>query len=222
MADMDQSPSAIRLLKWPLLALVLGVAASGVFVAGSTVVLRQAQDDEKVSQRSLRDAQARIGNANKEIQDLLASVDTYKRMRDRGLFSEPSRLQWIERVAALKERHRLIELEYELGPRKIVPLPNGESFPSIDVLGSPIKMTVRSLHEGDLLSFLSELPTSGTGALPISKCQIRSVHAPADAVLAPRIEGQCNMLWVTLIDKRPPDGQFVGASSAVGSPGKPR
>ncbi|MDX2217774.1 MAG: hypothetical protein SF172_01960 [Burkholderiales bacterium] len=205
MADPDQGPSALLLLKWPLLALVLGVLASGLFVAGSIFVLRQAEADEKVSQRTLRDAQARIGNANKEIQDLIASVDTYKRMRDRGMFSEPSRLLWIERIAALKERHQLVELEYELGPRTNAPLPSGESFPSIEVLGSPVSMTIRSLHDGDLVGFLAELPVSGVGAFPMSRCLIKSLPATPNVALAPRIESQCNLLWVTLVDKRPPD-----------------
>jgi hypothetical protein len=205
MAQIDQGPSALSLLKWPLLALVLGITASALFITGSTVVLRQAKSDEKTSQRSFKDAQARIGNANKEIQDLIASADTYKRMRDRGLFSEPSRLLWIERIAALKERHRLVEMEYVLGPRTIAPMPSGESFPSIEVLGSPVTMTIRSLHDGDLLGFLGDLGASGTGAFPISRCLMKSVPPPANAELAPRIESQCNLLWVTLVDKRPPE-----------------
>lgn len=218
MAELNQGPSALRLLKWPLLALVLGILASGLFVAGSIFVLRQAEADEKISQRSFRDAQARIGNANKEIQDLLASVDTYKRMRDRGLFSEPSRLLWIERIAALKERHRLVELEYELGPRTNAPLPNGESFPSIEVLGSPVNMTIRSLHDGDLMGFLGELPAAGSGAFPMSRCLIKSLPATPNLALAPRIESQCKLLWVTLVDKRSPNGSVPPPVAAASVP----
>lgn len=222
MAEVERSPSALLLLKWPLLALVLGVIASGLFVAGSFTYLRQEQANEKTSKRALVDAQARIGNANKEIEDLLASVDTYKRMRERGLFSEPSRLVWIERVAALRERHRIASLEYVLGPRTLAPLREGDSFPSLDVLASPIQMTILSLHDGDLVGFLGEISSLGAGAFPINRCVTKMLPETQGAPLAPRLETQCNLLWVTLVDKRMAEARPPSAAAPLAAPSKER
>jgi hypothetical protein len=203
MAEAINAPSAIKLLKWPLLALVLGLAASTLFVGGGITYLRHEQKNEKISQRNLQEAQARIGNANKEIQDLLASVDIYKRMRERGLFAEEGRLQWIERVAALRSKYQLAELEYDVGPRQIATLPAGEAFPSIEIQSSSIQMRMVALHDGDLMGFINELPRLSTGAFPMDRCSMKLRPALKEAPLAPRIEGQCNFSWITLIDKRP-------------------
>lgn len=218
--EAGRGPSTLQLLKWPLLALVLGLFASGLFVAGSVAYLRQEQGNERNSQRALSDAQTRIGNANKEIQDLLASVDTYKRMQERGLFSDPGRLLWIERVAALKQRHQLASLEYELGPRSKAVLAPGDSFPSIDVLVSPIQMNIQSLHDGDLLNFLRDLPALGAGAFPMSKCVVKLLPEPPDSPLAPRLDAQCNLLWVTMVDNRRAVAPAMVSASTQGPSGR--
>lgn len=222
MAESGKGQSTLLLLKWPLLALVLGLLASGLFVASSVAYLKQEQANEKSSQRALADAKARIGNANKEIQDLLASVDIYKRMRQRGLFAEPGRLPLIERVAALKQQHQLTSLDYELGSRGVAMLPAGDSYPSIDILVSPIQMNIQTLHDGDLLNFLGDLPTLGAGAFPISKCVVKLRSDLPNLPLAPKLDTQCNMLWVTLVDKRLASlPTAMGASSARPAAGGP-
>lgn len=210
MADIETGPSALQLLKWPLLSLVLGLVVSVLFVAGSFAYLRQERANEKISLRNLAEAQTRIGNANKEIQDLIASIDAYKRMRERGLFSEPSRLLWVERVASLKERHRLTALDYELGPRAAVLLPESASFPSIEILGSPVQMTIQTLHDGDLIGFLGELSTLSAGAFPMKRCAIRLLPTVQASALAARLETKCNFVWVTLVDKRQPPAKGAG------------
>ncbi|MBL8516879.1 MAG: hypothetical protein JNM76_07895 [Betaproteobacteria bacterium] len=202
-ASSDSGPLALSLLKWPVLALALGLVASALFVGGSFAYLRHEQNAEKMSQRNLREAQARIGNANKEIQDLLASVDIYNRMLERGLFSEPSRLVWIESVAALKSKHQLVALDYELSARQTASLAAGDAFPSIEIHGSPVQMNMQALHDGDLIGFIRELPTLAPGAFPMDRCIMKLKPEVTGAPLTPRIDAQCSFTWVTLVDKRP-------------------
>jgi len=203
MAEEDKGPSALSLLKWPLGALVLGLVVSALFVGGSFTYLRHEQKGEKTSQRTLQDAQARIGNANKEIQDLLVSVDIYKKMRERGLFGEENRLRWVEQVAALKTKYKLAELEYDLGSRQPAVLAAGKSFPSIDILGSRVQMKMLAYHDADLVGFINELPTLAQGAFPMDRCAMKLQPEVKDQPLTPRVEGQCSFVWVTLVDKRP-------------------
>lgn len=203
MAEDDKGPSALSLLKWPLGALFLGLVASALLVGGSFTYLRHEQNDEKASQRALNEAQGRIGNANKEVQDLLASVDIYKKMRDRGLFGEESRLRWVEQVAALKARHKIVELEYDLGSRQPAVLAAGMSFPSIEILGSRVQMKMLAYHDADLVGFINELPTLAQGAFPMDRCAMKLQPEVKDQPLTPRVEGQCSFVWVTLVDKRP-------------------
>lgn len=191
-----------RLLRvaWVTLALAIAVAC-GLAWGGYWYEQKEKRDHE-VSKRQLGEAQARLANARREREDLRNSAEVFKDLVARGILKEESRLDLFDRLHALKVRHRLLGLDYEIAPQRPLPLAGGRAFEAVDVLGSRVRVKALALHEGDALAFLEELSNPPKGFNPASRCTLRRLEATRDDASAPRVEAQCVLEWISLKDKR--------------------
>lgn len=184
---------------WALLAgaVVLGVA----IVGGSHWYLERERRESLNAGQRMQEARSRVDAARRERENLQASADTFRTLVDRGLLGAEKRLDMVELVNALRTRHQLAALDYEIGPQRALNLGGNRTYPSMDVLASRVKMKARALHEGDLLGFIEELGTSRQGFYPIDRCVLRRVDGSPDG-LRPRVEAECALEWITLREKR--------------------
>ena len=209
---------------------VAGFAVAAFLAFGSYWYWQSEKKDDQQTQRSLRDLQGRVNSVRLELEDLRNSDATYLAMVSRGIFAAEERLDLVEALAALRVRHKLAGLEYEVAPQHVLRMVDGKSFPSVDVLGSRIKLKFRAYHDGDLMAFLEEFPRMQRGFFPLDRCAIkRSMDSARGAVVLPQtpragdrravsvetddsptseavpsIEAECIADWVTLMDKTKP------------------
>jgi hypothetical protein len=160
------------------LRVVYGVALAGVgvaafLVAGSYFYWQSEKKNDVQSIRTLQDLRNRLETAKRERDDLRDSEQTYKALAARGVFIAEQRLDLIEALAALKLRHKLVSLEYEIGPQRLVRLFGGAVLLAIDPVGSRVKLKIRAYHDGDLFAFLDEFPRFQRGFFPLDRCTIR-------------------------------------------------
>ena len=209
----QEQKSSAKLLGWPVAASLLSLAVATVFILGSLYYLDVQKRSDALSKSALRAAQQRVANANQEADDLRASVDIFKQLTAQGIFKTESRLDWIELFKRLKTKHRLIALGYDLAPQRLLQLPGGSVFPSIDPLGTRIKLKVQAYHDGDLIAFLEEFSQLKNGFYPIDRCSIRRISDALNVPGAAHIEAECLLDWVTLKDKRTPSAPKPGQPS---------
>ena len=187
-------------MSWALLA---GAVIAGVaIVVGSHWYLeRERRENITVGQR-MQEARTRVDSARRERENLQASADVFRTLVDRGLLQSERRLDMVELVNALRTRHQLFALDYEIAPQRALALGGNRVFHSVDVLASRVKLRVRALHEGDVLAFIDELRTSQQGFYAIDRCNLRRVEGPETDGLRPRVEADCALEWITLKEKR--------------------
>jgi hypothetical protein len=199
-------------------------------VVGSYMYWQYEKSNDLKSISAEADAQRRVANARREQSDLRDSAQTYENLTARGMFVAEQRLDLIEAMNALKDRHRLMDLQYELQPQRPLKMANGDSYPAVDVLASRMKFKVRAYHDGDLVTFLNDFPRIQRGFFPLDRCvmtraadadridnsaeqnnQNAGVLAQAVAVAAApsvdspnAITAECTLEWITLQDKRNP------------------
>lgn len=160
------------------LRVVYGVTLAGIAVAAFLVVgsywYWQAEKRNNQKSNSLQqESRSRLATAQRERDDLRDSEQTYKIITARGVFMAEQRLDWVEALAALKTRHKLVALEYEVQPQRALKLSGNTSLTGVEVLGSRIKFKVRALHDGDLVAFLDEFPRMQRGFFPLDRCVIK-------------------------------------------------
>jgi hypothetical protein len=189
-------------LSW--IALGLAVAAAIALGYAGHWFLGKARGDEASSRAQLAEATARLEAARRERDDFRASSEVFRDLVKRGILEDENRLELVERLDRLKVGHRLHALEYEIAPQRPLAIAGVSSFTAVDVRGSRVKVTARALHEGDALAFLEELSRPPRGFTPATRCHLMRLDAGAGESLAPRIEAQCTLEWITLKDKRGP------------------
>lgn len=169
---------------------------------GGHMYLQAEKRDSVTSKRQLAEAQARVDAARREREDLKNSAEIFDDLLKRGILQEENRLDFIERLGRLKDRHRLFSLDYEIAPQRALPLAGGRVFNTVDVLGSRITLRTQALHEGDALAFLEDLATPPRGFTTLGRCVLRKFEAGSADSAVPRAEAQCALEWITLKDKR--------------------
>jgi hypothetical protein len=191
-----------RIMRFAWMTLAIAVAAACALAWGGYWYQQKERRDGVASKRQLGDAQVRLANAKRERDDLRASSEVFEDLVSRGILKEESRLDLFDRLHALKVRHRLLGLEYEIAPQRPLPLAGGRAFNAVDVLGSRVKVKALALHEGDALAFLEELSMPPKGFNPVSHCTLRRLEATREDAAAPRVEAACILEWISLKDKR--------------------
>jgi hypothetical protein len=185
---------------WALLAASI-VAAIGVVAGSHWYRERERRENLSAGQRML-EARTRVDSARRERENLQASAEVFRTLVDRGLLQSERRLDMVELVNALRTRHQLFALDYEIGPQRPLALGGNRVFNSVDVLSSRVKLRARALHEGDLLEFINELGTSRQGFYAVDRCTLKRIEVAENDGVRPRVEADCALEWITLKEKR--------------------
>lgn len=186
-------------VSWVLLALAVAVSAGLGY--GSYWYLQKEKQENIASARRLQESRVRTEAVKREIEDLRTSSKVFQDLLDRGVLQEERRLDFIERLDQLKTRHQLASLEYDINPQRILPLPGGRVFNSLDVMGSQVKIRFKTLHEGDALAFLEELSSPPRGFNAMNRCHLLNVDRAGADMASPRVEANCALEWISLRDK---------------------
>jgi hypothetical protein len=157
-------------LRFSFLVFIVGVGVA-IFLAGGSYIYWQAEKgNSKQSLRTLNDMQSRLSNAKRERDDLRNSEDTFKALTARGVFVTERRLDLLDAMEALKNRHQINTLEYEMSAQRPLKLAGGTSINAIEALGSRIRFKATALHDADLVAFLDEFPRMQRGLFQIDRC----------------------------------------------------
>lgn len=186
-------------VSWVLLA--ASIAAAVALGLGGKWFLDQERRERLSSGQRLERARSRLDAARRERDSLRESADIFSTLVDRGLLQGEHRLDLVEMVNRLRERHQLFSLDYEIAPQRPLQLSGGRVFPAVEVLASRVKLRARALHEGDVLDFVEALANSQRGIYPLDRCALKRVDSAAGEALQPRIEAECAFEWITLKEK---------------------
>ena len=165
-------------LKFAYLVLLAGIGVAAFLVVGSYFYWQSEKKNDQQSQRSLQELRARLSTAQRDREDLRGSEDTYKAIVARGAFLPEERFDLIEALAALKKRHRLVSLGYEVAPQRSLRMNAGVTYPGVNLFASRVKLKIRAFHDADLVAFLDEFPRLQRGFFPLDRCAVKLIAAP--------------------------------------------
>ncbi len=160
-------------LKFAYIVLLAGVGVGAFIVVGSYLYWQVEKKNDQQSQRALQDLRGRLNTATRDRDDLRGSEGTYKTLVSHGVFLDEERLDLIEALAALKNRHQLISLTYEVAPQRPLRLSAGTAYSGVNLVASRVKLKIRTLHDADLFDFLDEFPRLRRGFFPLDRCMIK-------------------------------------------------
>jgi hypothetical protein len=186
------------LLRNAMLVFLGTLAVALAAVSASSWQLRHAHFDEAAALLERDGARLRLAHAETEKEEIRQYQPQFVELRRRGLVGPERRLDWVEAIRQIQEQRRLLPLSYEIEVQQPYRLETTLPTGDYALLGSRMVLHMDLLHELDLLNFLADLRLTGTFA--VQDCVIRRAAgaAPVAGVLAPTLNADCTLNWLTL------------------------
>lgn len=190
----------LRKLLLPLLATLALWGAAGILAWWSHTETRgAAQERDRATEGKTR-IEARLRQFRSEEIDLRERSLLFKRLQDAGILGEERRLDWMEQLRATQRDLRLPGLQYEFAAQ--APL-NQTAASGYAWFNSPLRLRMRLLHEGDLLSTVERIQREAHALVIVRTCRLASPTGEHKESFAP-LNADCDMDWLTA---RPPSGR---------------
>ena len=187
----------ISLLRGALIFLLAALLVSLAVWVGSWQYRKMAEGEEDAARRSLGAARAQLANARAQQQFFRENRSTYAELGAKGLFSEEKRLDWIESVHRLRDRHHIFNIDYTLSPQQKMATATG----NVPAFSSKIELKFSLLHEQDLLDFLVDFKKEVPGIFVLDSCALSRSAQGEPKPKEPNLSGNCTMQWITVKDK---------------------
>lgn len=221
-------PSNVRTAVTTLVTLVLILVGLIFFVRWADKDLSkklQTQSDIKTQ------AQTKLKNSDQERSDIDKYLPLLRQLESKGIFGEEKRLEWIEQLRLIEKRWAGVKLQYNIAAQNpmrepdpvpgqaaigsAVPqgqsgapvlLPNGEPAQSFGAFQTDMKLTLKVLHEGDVLAIVEELKAAKLGRFTIKQCSFKRLGSQSSMPNTPNaaftigtpLDAECVLTWVSM------------------------
>jgi hypothetical protein len=176
------------------------ILASLTVAVGSASVYwleRQTQ----VAKLQLASAKARHNEADRKLQqtsneeaELKSKTALFQQLEARRVVGPERRLDWVELIGSVRQRHRLFDINYEIAPQQ----PLGAAAGGYQFVCSTMTFQLPLLHEGDLDIFIGDLKREAPAIVQPQKCTLsRLAERPGNAAGA-NLQAICTLQWITL------------------------
>jgi hypothetical protein len=182
------------LLRWNVLALCMTILMGGglSYIAGARN--HQSLTALNNAQTTLDRARARLQNARTEQENLNRYAESFSALKQRGIFGEELRLNWLEDMNALRRQSLVPNFRYTIAPQTLytplIPVEAG----NFELHYSPMKLELELLHEGQLLNFFAALREQVSGWYQLESCTLKRVQLDNETPL----QAECGGGWITL------------------------
>lgn len=185
--------------------LMVAVGAATLYAANRFRDRAEQARTAALAQRS--EADGKLRRVREEENEIKQKSLLFNSLQERGMIGEEPRLDWIELLKDIRDRHRLLDLRYELSPKR--PLDSGEVGEFAFYLSS-MKLELTLLHEEDLSRFLADLRQQARALIRINRCRIERLPAGSEERSGGRanLSAECDIDWLTAREagrKHPPD-----------------
>ncbi|HSD39123.1 MAG TPA: hypothetical protein VLC92_16555 [Rhodocyclaceae bacterium] len=152
--------------------------------------------------RTTQEAQAATDRLRRTADDeslIRRTIDRFETLQQRGLIGPEHRLDWADRMRAIRERHRFVQLDFELSPQRIIgPLSTPGDY---QLAASRMQIRAGLLHEGDFFDLITDLRTRPVSAIVAPR---RCTLTPSSESTAQGINlrAECTVEWLTVTTAR--------------------
>ena len=196
----NESVISLQSLGWSIALLLLSLLLAAGLVLAVLYYGEQTERSHKQALAQQAESRNRLARANEDEQEIRARIARYQELIAEGRTAPERRLDWVETLRHIKEKRRLLGLEYEIAPQRALDSKNvtsgGYSF-----LASPMKLEMSLLHENDLLGLLADLSAQVQALVSVRRCKIERLPQSSAQQNASPLKADCDLDWITLQEK---------------------
>ena len=178
-----------------LLMIVVG-AANVVFALNT---LQAAKAGRATAQSQSREFDGKFRRVRSEENEIREKSAIFAALQKRGIIGEEKRLEWVELLKEIRDKHRLIDLQYEVAPQRALDLAPASAAGSFAFYSSSMRLQLKLLHEEDLTRLLDDLRQQARALIQVRRCAVsRLPHGGGDGASNAQLQADCQIDWITL------------------------
>ena len=187
-------------------SLLLGLAMVAIGIAAVAAAHRATVDSRRLAlqaQAKLDEARSKLVRARDEEAEIKSKIGRFNELRAAGIIGEEQRLEWVERIKAIKAARRLYDVQYEISPQHVIDaaVAPGASG-SFDFFSSNMRLRMPLLHEEDLVRFLDDLQGSVRAYVRPESCSVERVGRSQAEETGAQLKAQCVLDWITVRERK--------------------
>lgn len=183
-------------LQYSLLAalLLMIIGAGLVFFALQST--KAATIDRNAALAERNDFDGKLQRVRSEESEIKLKSAVFNKLQTRGVIGEELRLEWVELLQSIRDKRRLLDLQYEIAPQRALDAAPGNGFA---FYASSMTTQLKLLHEEDLLRFLDDLRQQAKALIQIKSCNVeRLPRGSSENGVPAQLQAECQIDWVTL------------------------
>lgn len=187
----------LRKLRVSILATVSMFAAAGSVLYLSHHTRDSAQLARQVARTQYDEADGKLKRVRDEENEIKQKSILFNQLQARGMIGDEQRLDWVELLKEIRDKRRLLDLQYEIAPQRLL---DGNVAGDFSFASSTMKLQVKLLHEEDLLRLLGDLRSQAKALILIKACTIERwpTNAGERAGGRENLLAHCEIDWLTL------------------------
>jgi hypothetical protein len=190
--------NALLALKAPLVTLITVIVIGASLHYYIDFALTKAKRELAQQQSNLRDARARLQKARDDNLIIARYLSSYQYLQRIGFIGDEQRINWLDALRFSNQQTRLFGVNYQIGAQQPYPYASELDPGQLTLHQSVMKVTVRLLHEGDLIPFLGTLAQQRAGVFSVDQCTMERADISGSARNQPNVRADCELAWITL------------------------
>lgn len=191
----------LKHLRWSIVLLAFALLAGAGLVAAGYFYQDRALRDHRIAQAQQSDTRGKLAQAAQEEAELREKIARFQDFQTRGFIGKESRLDWVEQIARVAGDRKLVDLGYEFLPQRpadALLIPSGPVAGTFSFMTSTQRISLKLLHEGDLLGLFKDLRSSIHALILVRGCAItRLPSSPGERKLGLQLGAECELDWIT-------------------------
>jgi len=190
-----------RRLRKPLLGFGLVLASVGLIAYYAEDFKHKQEQAVFEQQIQLNQARQKYLSSGQEREGIVKYLPIYQSLIRSGFVGEEQRIEWIEKIRQLHQRHKLFSIEYNIGQQENVAPSFLPALGNFTLHRSAMKLELGMLHEMDLLVLLDGLREQPTPFI-VRSCEITKPigNKINTTLLMTNMQAKCDIEWYTLRD----------------------
>jgi hypothetical protein len=183
-------------LQFSLLAALMMMAIGAGAVYLSLSLINTAKLEQVAAQAERNDFDGKLKRVRSEEDEIRQKSAVFHKLQARGVVGEEQRLEWVELLKEIRDRRRLLDLQYEIAPQRALEVTPGSGYAYYN---SSMKLQLKLLHEEDLTRLLDDLRQQARALIQVKSCNVsRLPRGGSEGGTPAQLQADCLIDWVTL------------------------
>ncbi len=194
-------PADFRKLQASVVLGVLMIAVGALALYFAFAAMKRAEQARVSIAAQFAEADGKLKQVRDEESEVKQKSIVFNKLQERGIIGDEQRLDWVELLKEIRDKHRLIDLRYEIAPQRMLDGQLGNDFV---FFASSMKLELKLLHEEDLTRLLDDLRRLAKALIRVKSCRIERLPATGEQRGGGRANllADCEIEWLTLRDVR--------------------